>query len=74
MALTFDKIFALVFDKVQPQQKQTEVPDDVRKLVELRSEARKQKNWAESDRLRDEIAKLGYSVKDTANGPEVEKK
>ena len=26
--------------------------------------ARKEKNWAESDRLRDEIAKLGYTIKD----------
>ena len=39
-----------------------------------RQEARKNKNWAESDRLRDEILGLGYEVKDTPTGPQVIKK
>ena len=38
------------------------LPDDVLKAV--KSAARKEKNFAESDRLRDEIGKLGFSVKD----------
>ncbi|MGP1310247.1 MAG: cysteine--tRNA ligase [Phycisphaerales bacterium] len=39
-----------------------------------RDEARKAKNWAESDRLRDELIALGYEVKDTAEGTVVTKK
>ncbi len=40
----------------------------VHQLYVDRQHARNEKNWAESDRLRDEIAKLGYGVKDTPEG------
>ena len=40
------------------------VPAEVTALAEARAAARKEKNWAESDRLRDEISKLGYTIKD----------
>jgi cysteinyl-tRNA synthetase len=42
-------------------------------LVDQRQKAREDKNWAESDRLRDEIAALGWQVQDTPNGPELVK-
>lgn len=49
------------------------VPDKtVMALVEQRDEARRSKNWAESDRLRDEIRALGWQVQDTADGPHLE--
>lgn len=38
-------------------------------MAEERVEARKSKNWAKADELRDAIAKLGYSVQDTPQGP-----
>ncbi len=37
-------------------------------LLEARQKARVEKNWAESDRLRDEIAALGWLVQDTPDG------
>ena len=40
-------------------------------LVHQRQRARAEKNWAESDRLRDEIAALGWNVKDTKDGPKL---
>ena len=40
----------------------------VEEAEELRKKAREEKNWAESDRLRDEIIAKGYSVKDTKDG------
>ena len=40
------------------------IPAEVTALAEARAAARKEKNWAESDRLRDEISKLGYTIKD----------
>jgi len=42
-------------------------------LIKAREDARKAKNWAESDRLRDELKALGYAVEDTAQGQKVSK-
>jgi cysteinyl-tRNA synthetase len=50
------------------------ISDEVKKLLEERNVARLNKNFAESDRLRDEIASHGFVVKDTPNGQELEKK
>ncbi len=48
-----------------------EAPPRVRELVELREEARRARDFAEADRLRDEIRSLGWEVRDGAAGPEV---
>lgn len=47
--------------------------EKVKTLLEARAKARTEKNWAESDRLRDEIAALGYVLKDTKQGQQVTK-
>jgi len=47
------------------------VPGEVTALVEQRQQARAAKNWVESDRLRNEIARLGWTVKDTKDGPKL---
>lgn len=44
---------------------------ELQKLLDARKIARKNKDFNESDRLRDEIAKLGYEVLDTADGQKV---
>jgi len=44
------------------------VPKEVEKLVKEREAARKEKDWKKSDKLRDKIKKLGYSVADTSEG------
>ena len=51
-----------------------EVPAEIQTLLDQRAEARKAKNWAESDRLRDEIAAAGWLVKDSKDGQSVTKK
>ena len=38
-------------------------------LAEARSAARAARDWAESDRLRDEIAAAGWTVRDVADAP-----
>jgi hypothetical protein len=43
-------------------------PEKVQALADQRQRARDEKNWAESDRLRDEIAELGWQVQDTPEG------
>ncbi|HLZ07879.1 MAG TPA: cysteinyl-tRNA synthetase [Chloroflexota bacterium] len=45
--------------------------DDVLALIATRARARASQDWAESDRLRDDIARLGWKIKDTPNGAEV---
>ena len=52
----------------------SEVPAEVQALLDARAAARAAKNWAESDRLRDEIAAAGWTVKDSKDGQTVTKK
>ena len=51
-----------------------EVPAEIQALLDARAAARAAKNWAESDRLRDEIAAAGWAVKDSKDGQSVTKK
>jgi cysteinyl-tRNA synthetase len=45
-----------------------EIPAEITALLEVRAQARADKDWAVADRLRDELAELGFPVKDTPNG------
>jgi cysteinyl-tRNA synthetase len=45
------------------------IPAEVQALVEQRQAARKAKNFKRSDEIRDQLAKLGWTVEDTAKGP-----
>ena len=47
--------------------------DEVSVLVERRAAARANKNWAESDKLRDEISALGWTVQDSKDGSKLVK-
>lgn len=49
----------------------SDLPDNVQDLLGKRENARKQKDFAESDRLRDEIKSLGYLVNDKPYGTKV---
>lgn len=56
------------------QRKQEDaIPAEVQELVNARAAARKAKDFAEADRLRDAIAALGYRVKETRQGTQIEK-
>ncbi len=57
------------FDAVEEES----IPMEVEKLLEERKAARDAKNFAESDRLRDAIAALGYEVRDAEDGQKVKK-
>lgn len=65
----FDTVLALSLDK--KSENQEKFPEEVLKLAEERLKARTEKNWAESDRLRNEILALGYSIKDSKEGYEL---
>lgn len=49
--------------------RKTETLDsDVEALIEARTNARKEKNWAEADRIRDQLKEIGIVLEDTAQG------
>ena len=50
-----------------------EIPAEVMALVEQRKEARKAKDFAKADALRDEIAALGWQIRETRQGTEITK-
>ena len=54
-----------------PEPKGIEVPEKIAKLAECRWEARQNKDWAASDRYRDQLAENGWMVKDGREGYEV---
>ena len=47
------------------------IPSDILELVSQRTEAKKQRDFARADTIRDEIQKRGFSVVDTPQGPKV---
>jgi cysteinyl-tRNA synthetase len=65
--LKLDQFLGLELDKIA----KTEVPKEVIELAKKREEARQNKDWELSDKLRKEIETLGYSVEDTPEGPRV---
>ena len=71
--LQFDEVLGLGIKILKQENTKTIVPDEVQKLLDAREEARKNKNWAESDRLREEIKKFGYEVEDTSEGQKINK-
>lgn len=50
-----------------------DIPQEIKELVNLRQEARKAKDFAKADEIRDKIAEMGYSVKETRQGTEITK-
>ncbi len=49
--------------------RKTETLDsDIEALIEARTNARKEKNWAEADKIRDKLKEMGIVLEDTAQG------
>ena len=71
LLLKFDEVLGLNLKNYQKVE--SEIPEEDQKLVEERNEARKNKNWAESDRIRDILMAKGYTVKDGKEGTIIEK-
>lgn len=71
LLLKFDEVLGLDLKNYQKQE--NVLPEEITKLVQERNEARTNKNWAESDRIRDILIEKGYTVKDSKEGTIVEK-
>ena len=71
LLLKFDEVLGLNLKDYKKEE--NVLPEDVQALVNERNEARANKNWAESDRIRDLLIEKGYTVKDSKEGTIVEK-
>lgn len=67
--LDFDKVLGLGLAEIKAEK----IPKSVEKLAKRRQEARQNKNWQESDRLREKINNLGYIIEDETNGYKLKK-
>ncbi|MCE9628752.1 MAG: cysteine--tRNA ligase [Candidatus Vogelbacteria bacterium] len=68
--LDFDQVLGLGLVDIKSER----IPENILNLINDREVARQAQNWAESDRLRDEISSLGFELKDTPNGQKVFRK
>ena len=69
LLLKFDSVLGLKID--EKEEIKQEIPKEILELIEERKKARENKNWEESDRIRDLIKEKGYEIKDTKEGTEV---
>jgi len=67
--LDFDKVLGFRLNEFQ----KLEIPKKIQRLAGKREQARLEKNWAESDKLRNEILKQGFGLKDTSDGTDIYK-
>jgi len=78
LVLEFDAVFGLDLKNANAVKKEKssiieDLPKEIKELLDLRAVARLNKDFAESDRLRDLIATKGFVVKDTKDGQTVTK-
>ena len=68
--------FTCVFDSIFKFVKQDsfEIDFEIKALLKKRDEARKNKDWVQSDLIRDQILKHGWIVQDTKKGQEIKRK
>jgi len=64
-----DKILSLDLLKKED----IKIPIEIKKLVEEREKARKNKDWKKADELRNKIRELGWHIDDTNEGPKLKK-
>lgn len=66
LMLSFDDILGVI-------KQAQEIPKDVKELADKRQESRKNRNFSEADRLREQITKKGYQIDDSPEGYRIKK-
>jgi len=61
-------VLGLLYDYDREKNGEADLDDQVEALIEARQQARGDKNWAESDRIRDELKEMGILLEDTPQG------
>lgn len=68
----FDKVLSLDLishaEKAKTKKNEFEIPAEIAALVEERAQARKNKDFAKADELRDKITQAGYIIEETRQG------
>lgn len=64
------ELFAVLGLTLTPSSAQA-APPEAETLLEERNSARAAKDWTRADEIRDELAALGFEIKDTAQGPQL---
>ncbi len=68
-ALKMDAVLGLDLENgYVPMEEKNDIPQELLDKLAERTQARKEKNWALSDKLRDEINAAGYDIKDSPEG------
>lgn len=63
-----------ILDVLGIEPKEDSVPEEILELAEQRQQARKAKDFAKADELRDKITELGFELKDTPEGVKINKR
>ena len=71
-AEVFDEISGVLGLKLKRDEDQ--IPEDIIRMAEERTEARKARNFQLADELRNKITDAGYVLEDTPQGPKITKK
>ncbi len=71
--LKFDEVLGLNI-KNEINKKEAPLPTEIQSLITKRDEARINKDWAQSDQLRQQLEALGYQVEDSKEGTKLTKK
>lgn len=72
LIIDFNRVLGLDLDKTVEEPK-ADVPEEIMELVNDRIAAKKSKNFAKADELRDKVKSLGYEIVDKKDGVEVKK-
>ncbi len=70
LVLKFDEILCLDLDK----EEKIKIPKEIKKLVKEREVLRRERNFAEADKIREKINKFGFVIEDTKKGIIVKRK
>ncbi len=65
---TFRELANVLGLKLEEKQGSSEQDAQINALIAERTEARKQKNWARSDQIRDQLKEMGVAIEDSKDG------
>ncbi|MDR1116926.1 MAG: cysteine--tRNA ligase [Oscillospiraceae bacterium] len=68
LIMELDRVFALDLGRQPREEAAPELDGEVAALIEARQTARKEKNFAEADRIRDKLKEMGIVLTDTPDG------